>query len=236
MLDKRLVIASIFIILLIGSIVYVSSMASPHQESKRKIKRRIFTFRATIVDIGEKNITLQHGNRTRTFGTYGRWVIVRDGKFKVTDWSNASKCFNVGDNVSATIAIFNRNGSRHVALIKIAKDNFYVARAPIKGILKRNVKRSRVIDVKVTVDCVKDKYFVVVKGDHKMVVVGRGEWTIAGGGTASWSDILSKLSKGDTIWIYGRIILFKRSINGTRLFFYPKTIIDLTTGFSAIRK
>ena len=239
MLNKKIVIISVFVILLLlGSIIYVSTMAAPNQHAKKKkeLRHHAITFRAKITEITEDKITLQHGDRTGTFSITGRWIIKEEGKAKIVNGSSLSNYFSAEDNVTATLVVFNRTGARHVYLLKLAKDGVFAIHTPGKAVLKRNIKKTRVIDIKAKIKNVTDKFFVVEKDEKTMVVVGRGTWKVAGDNTVSWSELLSKLNQGDNVWLYGRIILLKRGIRGAKIFFYPKTIIDITNGFSAIRK
>ncbi len=239
MLDKRLIMVSVFILLLLGSIIYVSTIASPNQYSARKtrkIRHHIHTLRAVITNINEYNVTLQHGNRSKTFSLFGRWILAKDNRSKIINGSSISNYFSVGDNISATIVVFNRNSTRHVFLLKMAKDGIHVVRVPKKAVLRRNIRKTRVVDIEARIKSIRGKFFVIGKNNRTVVVVGKGLWIVAGGNTTSWSNLLSRLNENDRVWIHGRIVLLKKGFKGVKLFLYPKAIIDITNGFSAIRK
>ena len=239
MLDKKMVIISVLVIvLLLGSVIYVSTMASPTQNTKRRreFRHHARTFSAEVVEITKDKITLQHDENKCTFSIVGRWVVREEGKAKIINGSSLLNYFSIGDKVNATVIVFNRTGTRHVYLLKLVKEGVFAIHTPGKAALKRNIKKTRVIDIEAQVKTVKDKFFVIEKGQRTIVVVGRGSWTIAGDKTVSWSELLSKLNQGDKVWLYGRVILLKKGVRGAKIFFYPKTIIDITNGFSAIRK
>jgi len=238
MLSRRMLTIAIALVIVLGSIVFISSTATPpaNTSEEKKLRHRIFTFEAVILDIGESNITLMYGEKNGTFKTYGKWIYVKDNDFKIMDWHEASSYFNEGENVTVTLAVIRTKEGKHPILLKIEKNDFYIVTAPTRNILRRNVARTRIIGLRVTVSAVKEKYFIAIKGDHKILVVSGGNWTIAGDGTSSWNEILSRLNEGDTVWLYGRIIVFKKKLAGIRIMMFPRSLIDLSSGLSAVKE
>lgn len=238
MLSKKMLIIAIALVIALGSIAFVSSTATPstNTSEEKKVRHHIFTFEAVILDIGESNITLMYDGKDGTFKTYGKWIYVKDSDFKIMDWCEASAYFSEGENVTVTLTVIRTNESRRPVLLKIEKNDFYIVRAPTRNILRRNVARTRIIGLKVTVSAVKEKYFTASKGDHKILVVSGGNWTVAGDGTSSWNEILSRLNEGDTVWLYGRIVVFKKKLAGIRIMIFPRSLIDLSSGLSAVKE
>lgn len=210
---------------------YTLSTAVPREG----LSGRLLTLQATIVEIGSSNITLTTGNRTGTLGTSGTWIYVKGDDIDLVGWEEASAYFGEGDKVSVTLVVVSRGDLRRPFLLKIQKGDLSIVRMPPRWLLRRFVAGTGRAGFKATVKSVKEEYIIAERNGHAMIVITKGDWTLAGDGEVSWSDVASSFHPGDQAWVYGRVVVFRKGLQGVRAVVWPRAMIDLTDGVSIVR-
>ena len=149
------------------------------------------------------------------------------------NWSDAKNLFSIGDMVKITVAGFKR-GNRIIPIaLRISKDDFALVR---QRLLLYARGKGRNIAFKATLQYIGDKYIVLTRNTSKIVAIVTGKWIKAGNGEVDWSQVKNEFKPGDTIWIYGKTIILRKTVENIRAIILPQTLIDIDNGVSLIKK
>lgn len=232
--------------ILIGLIIALLALASfgaviavpQNSGGQRRIKVR--KFNVLLVSANETSLTVTWRNYTKTIPMGGKWIVATEGEKKLLNWSDAYTYLTPGENATLYVAQITLNNRTWRGIVRIVQDNTILTRAINRTLLKRGLRRlvSRVvkIDFKATIVNVTDKFLVVSTPKGKLPIVVKGSWTLAGQGSVEWSEIKDHFKPGDTIWVYGRLVIFKKSVRGIKAVLIPKTIVNLETGETILRQ
>jgi len=231
-----LVLALILAVLAIGLALLIPSLAVPHPR-EANIRRRLLRGSVIITGIGEKTLTVERGNETIELYAGGSWIYARGDELGVINWSQVTDYISVGENVTIAATVIVRNQSRIPVLLHIEKPDLTLTRLLPRYLHPGVVRRSGLRGFKAVVHYTGEKYMIaeIVKRDLKVLILTGGNWTKAGDGVVSWSEVMEEFNSGDNVWIYGRIAILKMPIAGFKVVVLSRAIINIDSGVSLVR-
>ena len=228
-MNKIIVLGIIFLTII--SIFTVATLTAIPQNKPTEF-RRVVRGEVKILNISDRWIEIEGLNRTGKVYTLGKWIYIKENEFKSMDWSEAKNLFSIGDTVKIVIAGFKRGNRTIPIVLKMSKDDFTLIRSRL---LRYDIGKGRRLAFKATITYVGDKYLIVQRATNNIVVIVGGKWVKAGDGEVDWSEVKNEFKVGDSVWIYGKIAPFKKSVENIRAIAAPQTLINIDTGISLIR-
>ena len=229
---KKVLAAILIIIFLIGfSLVVLEA-----QPKLPKSKARIIRLRVQVISANNRTLTVQARNRTGKLFAAGKWIVISGGERESLDWSEVRNFIKVGENATIAFTIMRRNNRTIPILLALKQGNVrlvrYIPRRSLSLLISKRVRA----DFKAIVMNASERGILAKVGNRSVFIIMAGRWIKAGEGSTSWSEVRGLFSPGDKIWVYGRMIILKRSLKGIRAIVVPKTVINLDTGVSLIRE